>query len=552
MTKRLAHVRTVVDEVAKRFERAAEEEASNQYPIIKYQSDPFGYVKERLNVEIVLPHQRLILEMFCKAVLHVKSEEGRKRYPPRIACRSGQKIGKTELACWLALWFYECFPDAKVMMCAAIQDQTKNVLWRGLYLVIERAKKLGVVIDGDFAQSPAGGFVSSDKRRSIMGISGREIEAVAGYSGRQLVIVDEASHMPQRRSEAFAGNALGGECYMLWISNPTRNDGPFYEAFYAQSEWWQSIHVDAEKFALECEESRMKVPSGITSMLTIREAEAMYGGRDSPFFIVRVKGEFLRDETGHAISMSTIELAEAKGIVAKKEGHLSVGYDCAGPGNGGDEHCWAIVRGSDCVEIVRARGLNEEQALVRTYAILDSYRLPGELPRLLVDSEGPIGSPLFGRFRAELEHRRTYDPGRLYEIHGVKGSSRHVHDRDKFERVRDELWWNLARWMRVGSIPSDLKLRAELHAPIWKSLPSGLLKITPKPELEKVLGRSPDSADALSLAVYYPATWTNDSPGAQAQASVPAMRGPEDASAWAWDQAAATDGGLNEEWWPTG
>jgi hypothetical protein len=44
----------------------------------------------------------------------------------------------------------------------------------------------------------------------------------------------------------------------------------------------------------------------------------------------------------------------------------------------------------------------------------------------------------------------------------------------------------------------------ELHAPEWIPQVTGRLKATGKDELRKALGRSPDRADAVALAVWEP------------------------------------------------
>ena len=203
---------------------------------------------------------------------------------------------------------------------------------------------------------------------------------------------------------------------------------------------------------------------------------------------------------------------------ASDEGVLRIGFDPAGPGDQGDELAWAIVRGSKCLAIIRRRGLTVEAGMAETFAIMRVYKRNDEDPMLMLDTDGPIGSEYYGRFRAEAEHRRLHDVANTFEVYGVKPSSKHVRDPSKFQRVRDELWWVLAEWLAGGgSIPNDDKLQGELHMPEWSSLPAGQLQATPKPVLRDLLNRSPDSADALALAVRQPLR-------AQAQAAAPPPR----------------------------
>src|SRR4029077_6302973 len=277
----------------------------------------------------------------------------------------------------------------------------------------------------------------------------------------------EASHLPEEKAQVFAGNQMGGEGAQLLISNPTSNAGPFYEAFHSMSAWWQLFHVDCLEVARWQQEHGLRIPF-TTSMVKIEEERALYG-EQSPLWAWRVRGEFLRNETGRVVPMLRIEAAIARWESAVEGGPLTIGYDVAGDGIDADDHAWAPARGHKCLEIVRKHAISEETALAETLSILDRYARPGERPRLLVDAEGPIGSAMFGRLRAEAERRERGEPQRAFEVFGVRASSRFVRDRTKFDRLRDELIWGLSQWLIEGAIPADLKLQKELYAPVWEA-----------------------------------------------------------------------------------
>jgi phage terminase large subunit len=539
MQRRVVQSRSVALALAVACDRVVQDSKKLSYPLERYRLDPYRYVKERLHVETVLPHQ--------KAILEAVGEAARGKAVRAVAIRSGQKCGKTALAIWVCLWFYECFDNAKVWLCAAIEAQTKNVLWGELGDTLRRAKAAGEEIDGELAKSPAGGLISTDGARAIKGIHGREVESIAGLSGRQLFVIDEASHLAAKRAEVFDGNSMGPGCFHFWISNPTRNAGPFYEAFHSQKRYWQTFHIDAEKIARW--QADHGVRAGFTAdMATVDMFREKYG-EGSPFWLVRVKGEWLRNETGRAISMDTIEAARERWREAEGDGVLTIGYDCAGPGAGGDEHCWAIRRGDKCLAIERARGLTEDQALVRTYGLMEANRRGNELPRLIVDAEGPIGGTLYGRLKGESEHRRVYNVAQLFEVFGIKASSPRVREPEKFERVRDEIVWVLGEWMKTGAIPPDDKLEAELYAPMWKDLVTGKIKITPKPALRDELGRSPDSFDALALAVWTPVRWMTDEEEGALPRPPRRTNDPYDAND-TWFDGQQPGGAGDDPWWP--
>ena len=59
-------------------------------------------------------------------------------------------------------------------------------------------------------------------------------------------------------------------------------------------------------------------------------------------------------------------------------------------------------------------------------------------------------------------------------------------------------------------MPYPAKLSAELHAMEWKQAANGLLKVTPKDVLKKLIGRSPDRYDGLALACWEPLSMRPD------------------------------------------
>jgi hypothetical protein len=505
--QRSQRARTPAGVLARRLRDGAALARAGAYPLAQYQNDPVRYAVERLRV-VLMPHQIEILRALSLGITGGSLPNGRKA-PPRVAVRSGQKCGKTLVAICACLWFYECFADARVFLCAAIQEQTKLVLWRELASVLRHAKKSGVDIDGKASASPSGGFISTDGSREIRGLSGRDIESLAGLSGAQLMVVDEASALPEKKSQVFEGNQMGGGTSgILMISNPTRTDGPFYDAFHGEAEYWQTFHVDSEEVANWQHRTGRRIPYTVTRE-KIEEARERYG-ETSPFWLLRIKGEFLRNEAGRCIPMIMIDDAIERWRLAADTGPLVIGYDVAGAAAGGDLHAWAPVRGKKCGGIHTREGLSIGAALQETYSLLKIHRRHGEVPHVHVDAEGPIGSVVYARLHDEAEHRSLRDKSNTFEVVAIRSSSRTVRQASKFERQRDEMIWNLAQWMIDGAIPPDDKLEAELHAPRWSAMSDNRMKATAKDDLRDILNRSPDRFDALCLAVQPSPDWMHE------------------------------------------
>lgn len=491
--------------------------------VAKYREDPVAYARERLGVEF-MPHQsavafaiagqwhRITDEM--RALAHLTNEGKRK-----IAVTSGTKTGKSALVIGLALWFYECFELSRTFMSAAKGDQIRTVLWRELDLVLKHAPHRP---EGLLQEDPSRGFRSPDRTREIKGFTGRKIESLAGISGNLLLEIDEASFLEEDKAQAIEGNRSGeGDlgAPLLYTSNPTRTEGPFFDAFHSKQEYWTTAHFDSEEISAWAAKNRPDLkyvcsPSRIEEWL--RE-----WGRESPFYIVRVKGDFLRIETGRIISLHLIEAAHARWETLNEDdelGVLSIGFDPAGENTQTtrrDEAGFCVVRGRKCLEVFAKRSASDEECLTILYGYLAKHRHPHEVPRIVIDAEGDIGARFVGLLRAEAERRRIQEPASSFTLHPVRAGSKHVRNPQNFAYVRDELWRAGAEWMLEGGLPTDYKLDAELHLPIW-DMRNGKASASPKTYFRDQLGRSPDRADALLLAVWMPRTLAeqiDDAPG---------------------------------------
>ena len=83
-------------------------------------------------------------------------------------------------------------------------------------------------------------------------------------------------------------------------------------------------------------------------------------------------------------------------------------------------------------------------------------------------------------------------------------------DPDRFANLRAEIWWNLRESLDPDTVknpvplalPPDDELLAELSAVKFKFTSRGAIQIESKADMKKRLGRSPDRADAVCLALY--------------------------------------------------
>ena len=471
-----------------------------KFPSPKYREDPVGFFREILGID---PWSRQI-----KVIEAVRDHA-------RVAVRSGHKVGKSNTAAGLALWFYCSFDDARAVMTSTTSRQVDQILWRELKmlrtrggrcvacreddpegLVIERPCPHSALVDGEIGELARTGLKSADFRE-IVGFTAREAEAVAGVSGKNLLyLVDEASGVDDAIFEAIEGNRAGGARVVLF-GNPTRNSGEHFEAFHSKSELYHTITISSTE-SPNVTQGRIVVP-GLATRGWIEEKKIEWG-EDSALFKVRALGEHALHEDGKIFSIATITEAEQRWHETAEAGRLFIGFDPAGESGTGDEAVLTSRRGLRMLQIVTFRGQDEQGHLVRLLAFLDVQKLPRETPVVVLDREGAVGAKVYVHLLAHLETHPH-----AFELVAVRASDRAVRQPIVYDRMRDELTANFEQWLRDGgAILEDTKLEKEMHELEWKQHVNGRLKVTPKDELRKKLGRSPDRYDATVLCAWEP------------------------------------------------
>lgn len=501
------------------------EQTSIAFPCPKYQRAPVEFFEEILGVAP--------WEGACQVLRTIAEFD-------RVAWKSGRRVAKSHTAAGAALWFWSSFDDARVTLTSTTARQVEDILWRELCMLRMRSGRCvrcrmemdaavesglsrvaaeirwprpcqhSAIIRDEPGVKPATGLRSADFRM-ITGATAREPEAFQGFNGaNQFVIADEASGIAQSIFDVISGNRAGGGKVLL-TGNPTKNEGEFFDAFGRKSATsldgfgYHTITTSSED-SPNVREGRIVVP-GLATAEYIREREVEWG-RDSALFKIHVLGEFAIAEEGRIFSVHMIQQAEEMWHITAESGRLYVSLDPAGATGMGDESMFAVRRGMKLIALLPFRGLTDEGHLIQLLGIIAKYRLPREVPVFVLDREGAIGSALSGRIRSYLD---PFEKAQPFEFVAIRSSDRAQRNAIVYDRMRDELAANLEQWFRDGgAIPEDVKLSAELHALEWRQGVNGRMKLTPKDDLRKLLGRSPDRYDALSLACWEPLSLRDD------------------------------------------
>lgn len=463
------------------------------FPSPRWQADPVGFARDVLGIEL-WSAQVEILESI--------------RDNRNTTVRSGHKCGKSTALAVAALWFYCSFDRARVLMTAVKASQIDEVIWkevRRLHRIAAsplretgESRRTVTPLGGDLNVLARSGLRDPADDRQVWGITARDGEGLAGISGPNiLILVDEASGIKDGFFEVLGSSLAGsgGTARKCYISNPTRTTGEFYKSHTTNAHLFTCLHVSSE----DTPNARgTKTIPGLAGPDWIAEKKLEYGA-DSATYQVRVKGEFVHDREGKIISLDLIAAAELAWDDVPTAGDLQIGIDPAGDGIIGDETAMAVRRGGKITTVLVWRGQSEDAIVAHALGLLVEHRsrdVQG-VPRIVVDVEGGIGTRVFGKLKVAVDAS-----GAVVQLVGVR-SGKKLWGSPEYDMVRDGLWGQAFEWIKAGgAIPSDLKLAQELNAPIFVSDKNRRKVATDKKALRKILGRSPDRADAVCLAIW--------------------------------------------------
>lgn len=401
-----------------------------------------------------------------------------------VAVRSGHKVGKSTVAAALAIWWVHTRPGSRVLLTAPSAHQVRNILWRE---VRRMHRSADAPLGGELHLDPGTGYRLSGGRE-IIGITTDDPDRLSGISSPHLlIIVDEASGYPEHMFEALEGNLAGGG-RMLMLSNPTRLSGTFYDAFHGARDLWRTIHVSS--LESPCITGAEPCVPGLATPEWAERAEVRWHGPDGPIYQVRVLGQFPRQAQDAVIPLALVEEAVRRWGGTSGDGRLHIGVDVARYGD--DRSVIWPRRGRRAYQPIVIQGMDVVEVAGRVIEAARRGMAGDERPVVAVDTIG-IGAGVADILRRE----------RWLEVHDVNVAESAT--AEGYANLRAQLWYALRDWLADGgAIPPDTGAEAELVSATYTYDARGRIRVADKDTIKRALGRSPDLADALALAVYEP------------------------------------------------
>lgn len=423
--------------------------------ITLYRSNPVGFVRDVLG-QTPTKWQEGALR---------KVASGRRR----ISIRAGHGVGKSTVCAWAVVWFMCTRFPQKTVMTAPTAGQLFDALFSELKAQVNRLPPVlrdsfdvfsdRIALKGAPESSFASARTSSSDRP----------EALAGiHSEHVLLIIDEASAVPEAVYEAAAGSMSGHSACTILIGNPTRNSGMFYKTHHELASDWDTMHVSC-------------VDNALVAADFVDQIRATYG-EESNAYRIRVLGEFAVADDDTLIAAEIVDSAMTRDVSGTEADVMVYGVDVARFGS--DRSALCKRRGNVVIEVKSWGGLDLMQ-LVGAIVNEANIDRPAEI---CVDTIG-LGSGVADRLR-EMGYN-------VRDVNVAETSAMNPNA----NRLRDELWLSVRDWLttRGVKIPNDASLRHELVAPRYTFTSTGKIVVESKDAMRKRGMRSPDLADALCL-----------------------------------------------------
>lgn len=441
-----------------------------------FADDPVGWISDRLD-ETTWSKQREIMESV--------------RDNRRTAVKSCHNIGKSHIASRAACWWLDTHPlgDTFVVTTAPSFPQVRAILWRYIGQAHRKGDLTGRVNQTEWWMGEE--MVAYGRKPADYD----EVAFQGIHATYVLLIIDEAGGVPESLWTA-AGSIVSNEgCRVLAIGNPDDPSSRFADVCQPGS-GYNVISVAASQSPNFTGESvPLALSKKLISQLYLDDLTADGCGPGTPIWTAKVDAEFPIDSETKVVRIS--KLAKCR-IDQEYEGAdllpVKLGVDVGGSETGD----FTVIRERRGRKAGRTWRIQSSDSDVVAAFIRDAI-VEADATVVNIDSIG-IGWGVAGHLNAKREAGEH--SAQIVKVNVGKASSRP----ERYPRLRDEIWWEVGRLNCERSTwdlsEIDDRTAGDLLAPEYTIDASGRIKVEPKEDTRKRLGRSPDDGDALLLAFY--------------------------------------------------
>lgn len=302
----------------------------------------------------------------------------------------------------------------------------------------------------------------------LYGFSYENIESVRGLSECSMLILDEFAIAPINILETVAPCLRGSARRKRIIFGTTPRKGSIW------NKWFRNTEVDKDVFTAtmydntELSEEDYKLQENAI--------------KDDAAFQQEILGTILDDDVEFGI------IRQSDYPLKRKEnyGIRKMGIDCAG--SGGDYNVFVVSDDNGILETVREQVADTYQL----YNTANELAKRWDVKRINIDCTGGFGNGLCDMLKHNVNN---------IAVNAINFAQKANNDA-VYLNARAEMYFNLADKIREGFYIDDDKIREELQYTTYQINGSGKTLLCPKSNIKELIGRSPDTSDALALSLY--------------------------------------------------
>lgn len=422
----------------------------------------------------------------------------------RLAVRAGHGSGKSCVASWSVLHFAltrEALGiDWKVVTTASAWRQLIHYLWPEIHKWAMRIN-WHTVGRGEFIpKEELSTRRISLRHGSAFPVASNRSDLIEGaHADHMLYVFDESKVIPEATWVSAEGAMVSETAWWLAISTPGEPVGKFYHIHVRRegTEDWTVRHVKMEE----------ALRAGRLSEKWVEDRKKEWG-ENSSIFQNRVLGEFAESEEDNLIPLSWVEAAIERWKHWNRDNQdVTVTFKS-------DQLGVDVARGGADKSVI-AKRVGYTITELQKYNYDDTMELAGRVAPLLavhspsiayIDVVG-LGAGVYDRLSEQFSNR-------VYSFHPQeKTDFRDAADIWEFKDVYSAAWWNIRELLdpsnprkleKLAAIPPDDQLLEELTAVKYSYRSDGKIQVEPKEKTKEVIGRSPDTADAVVMAFWEP------------------------------------------------
>ena len=203
---------------------------------------------------------------------------------------------------------------------------------------------------------------------------------------------------------------------------------------------------------------------------------------DPNFYRQEINGEILDDD----LDFCVIREHEFPSLEKGRCGFVSLGIDCAGDGR--DNFEFVCSDDSGMVEKVETNEADVLKQMSIVRKLVNTY----SVKQIAIDTTGGFGNGLRDLCKLAFPN---------IDIQGINFGQSAENSKD-YANARAEMYFVTADAIRGGFYVGDEKIKEELRHTTFNVNHSGKTILDPKESIKALIGRSPDSSDALCLSLY--------------------------------------------------